>query len=364
MPGQHPRLLALPALAALTALTACAACAAELPARVLDNGTVRATVTDAIGGRLLSFALRGEPNFLLLDAAAGDPAAPPDAAGDNVPYFGHEVWVGPQSAWWVHQDANPARAAARAVWPPDPWLTLSRYDTDTAAETGGADAVALRGPASPVSGVALRKRYALVAGQPNALRLDARATNVRATAVAWDLWFNTRVPADTHVYVPVAHAGDVRAVPAQAGRPAPRYRLDAGILALQVPPQDPAHGAPKGKLFVQPADGWIAAFRGGQVLVIRFAHQPRAAIHPEQGQVELYQEADAVRPGAGVLELEVHAPYRRLAPGAAMDAHELWTLLPYRGDATVAAHLAFLRAHAAAIGLQVPSARHRCRHGC
>ncbi|WP_296953110.1 DUF4380 domain-containing protein [uncultured Massilia sp.] len=359
MPGPSPRrflpVLALAACATLPAPTG----AADLPVHVLDNGTVRATVTAAIGGRLLSFALRGQPNFLLLDAAAGDPAAPVDAAGDNVPYFGHEVWVGPQSEWWVHQDANPQRAAARAAWPPDPWLNLSRYEV----EASGPAAVTLRGPASPVSGVALRKRYALVVGRPDTLRLDARATNRRATGVAWDLWFNTRVPADTHVYVPVAHAGDVRAVPAQADRPAPRYRVDAGILALDVPAHgaasaatsDAAGGAPKGKMFLQPAAGWIAAFRGDQALLIRFDHQPRAAIHPEQGQVELYQDGGDIGADAGVLELEVHAPYRKLAPGAAMDAHELWTILPYRGAATPAAHLAFLRAHAGQAGLRMPA---------
>jgi hypothetical protein len=325
----------------------CLAGAAELPVHALDNGTLRATVTPAIGGRLLSFGLAGQPNFMRLEPEAGDVAAPIDATTGNIGYLGHEVWVGPQRQWWVHQDVNPERAAAQANWPPDPFLSLSTY----AVEQGGAQALALRGPASPVSGIELVKRYALVPGQPHSLRLDVRATNRRATQVAWDVWFNTRAHADTAVYVPVARLTDVRVEAAQRDRPAPTYTLAQGVFALDVPAADAPGAAPKGKVFLQPAAGWMAGFRGGQLLVIRFRHQPRAAIHPDQGQVELYHDVVPGRPDDGILEMEVHAPYRRLAPGQAMDAHELWTILPYAGPATRAAHLAFLRAQAQTLGL-------------
>lgn len=40
--------------------------------------------------------------------------------------------------------------------------------------------------------------------------------------------------------------------------------------------------------------------------------------------------------------MEVHAPYRTLAPGEAMQARERWTVLPYDGTDTPQAHLAFL----------------------
>ncbi|WP_434127668.1 hypothetical protein, partial [Enterococcus faecium] len=71
-------------LLVLATLSGQAPAAAPLPARTLDNGTVRAVVTEAIGGRLLSFSLDGQPNFLRLDQAAGDPAAPIDAETGNV----------------------------------------------------------------------------------------------------------------------------------------------------------------------------------------------------------------------------------------------------------------------------------------
>ena len=314
---------------------------AQLPAHRLDNGIVQVRVSEVAGGRLLSLALQGKPNFLLIDETAGDPARAPDARSNHIPYQGHEVWIGPQREWWVHQDINPARAAAQAAWPPDPWLSLAKY---TLVENKP-DAITLDSPASPVSGIQLRKRYALVAGKPNSLRLEAEASNRSGKLAGRDIWFNTRVPAHTWAYVPVAAQEDVRIEPAGALR----YTLDDGVLSLDLPaPGEPAR---KGKLFAQPASGWLAAFRDGQALVIRFAHQPRTAIHPDQGQVELYQDADAGAPGKGLLELEVHAPYVELAPGQSMTASELWTILPYDGPATRDAHLAFLRRHAAQLGM-------------
>lgn len=324
---------------------ACLPCAAgaspTLPAHQLDNGVVQARISEVAGGRLLSFGLAGKPNFLLIDEAAGDPAVAPDATSGYIRYQGHEVWIGPQREWWVHQDLNPARAAARATWPPDPWLSLARY----ALVGQRAGEITLDSPASPVSGIQLRKRYALVTDQPAGLLLEAVATNRSAKVAGRDIWFNTRVPAHTMAYVPVAAQEDIRIEPAAALQ----TTLDAGVLSLDLPAA--GQGARKGKLFVQPSHGWLAAFRDGQALLIAFDHQPRAAIHPAQGQVELYQDIDADAPGKGMLELEVHAPYVALAPGQAMKASERWTILPYDGPATRQAHLAFLRRHAAHLAI-------------
>jgi hypothetical protein len=173
--------LALAMLATAGAQSAPTAASSPLTMHTLDNGTVQATLTDAIGGRLLSFALAGKPNFLKIDTAAGDPAARVDATTDNVGYLGHEIWVGPQKQWWSHQDVNPARAAAHANWPPDPYLSLARYTVAREDKSG----VLLASPASPVNGLQLDKRYSLVPGKPNSLQLDVAATNRRDTQVAW-----------------------------------------------------------------------------------------------------------------------------------------------------------------------------------
>lgn len=341
------RLRKLIPLLALAGLPGHAPAAAPLPSHTLDNGTVRAVVTEAIGGRLLSFSLAGQPNFLRLEPAAGDPAAPVDAGTGNVGWLGHEIWAGPQKQWWTHQDLNPARKAAQANWPPDPWLSLAKYTLDAA----GATDIRLTGPASPVNGLQLTKRYALVPGKPNSLRLDVSAANRRAGDVAWDIWFNTRVHAGTRVYVPVATADDIH-IDTQAsvdGFAPPREVLYNGLFSLELPA--PGQPARRGKVFVQPAAGWMAGFYGRQAFIVQFAHQPRSAIHPDQGQIELYQEVHPGQPERGLLEMEVHAPYTRLAPGRRMDASETWTLLPYGGPDTPDGHAAFLRTHARTLGL-------------
>lgn len=329
--------------------TAAAASASPLTTTTLDNGTVQASITDAIGGRLLSFGIRGQPNFLKVDTAAGDPAAQVDAATNNVGYLGHEIWAGPQKQWWSHQDVNPARAAAHANWPPDPYLSLARYTVTQQDKSG----VTLTGPASPVNGLQLDKRYRLVPGQPNSLQLEAGATNRRGRQVAWDLWFNTRAHGDTRVYVPVAQRDDVRQQPV-ANKPDTvplTWTLADGVFSIDMPAAGSDRRHRNGKMLLQPSGGWMAGFHGGQALIIQFALQPRAAIHPDQGQVELYNDYPPDDLSSSLLEMEVHAPYRHLAPGQRMAAAETWTLLPYDGPDTRAAHLAFLRAHAQALGL-------------
>jgi len=324
---------------------------AQIPVHHLDNGTVRAVVTEAIGGRLLSFGLAGRANFLKVDEHAGDPDAPPDVRGPNVAYFGQEVWAGPQKQWWSHQTANPERAAAHAPWPPDPYLSLAKY---TLAKKSATE-IAFDGPASPVNGLQLHKTYALVPGKPNSLQLDVTATNRRAAQVAWDIWFNTRAHADTRVYVPVASKDDVRqeAVGEQpAGVEPLTWTLDDRVFSLDIPEAAPGTAPRNGKIFLQPAAGWMAGFHGGQVLIVQFPLQPRAAIHPDQGQIELYNDFHPQAIERGLMEMEVHAPYVHLAPGAKMSARELWTVLPYDGPATRAAHVAFLRAHAKTLGLE------------
>jgi hypothetical protein len=341
------------ALAMLATTGAQSAPPAESSARIethtLDSGAVQATVTEAIGGRLLSFALAGKPNFLKVDLAAGDPAAKVDADAPHVGWMGHEIWAGPQKQWWSHQDVNAPRAAANAPWPPDPYLSLARYTLTRFDKSG----IALTSPASPVNGLQLDKRFSLVPGKPNSLQLDVDAVNRRDRQVAWDLWFNTRAHGDTRVYVPVASRADVRQ---QAVAPKPdwiplSWTLADGLFSIDMPApgQDRRHR--NGKMLLQPSGGWMAGFHAGQALLIQFALQPRAAIHPDQGQVELYNDYLPDDMGTSLLEMEVHAPYRQLAPGARMAAAETWTLLPYDGADTRAAHVAFLRAHARALGL-------------
>lgn len=313
---------------------------AEVERIILDNGIVAVEITPDIGGRLLSVHLSGQPNFLKTGAAVitdPDPLVTPES--NNIGYLGHEVWVGPQSEWWTHQLLNDERRARKAVWPPDPFLILAKNKvTEKKSQQ-----VILRSPASPISGVAIQKTYSLVEGKPNQIQLDVAATNIRDTNVSWDIWFNTRVPYSSHVYVPVANESDARIEHfSDATYDGLTHNFSDGIFALENSNSAQKQGR-KGKIFIQPSQGWMAAFRDKQLLIIQFNLQPKNAIHPEQGQIELYQEFLHAEADEGLLELEVHAPYKTLSPGTSMSAAETWTLLPYDGPATRAAHITFLK---------------------
>ncbi|WP_167764290.1 DUF4380 domain-containing protein [Xanthomonas arboricola] len=344
MPASLRYLMPIMLVGASALPLATGACADELASNTnpaveriqLHNGVVELSATPAFGGRVLSFNLRGHPNVLKTGEAVDQQPAPEvSAIAGDIPYLGHDVWVGPQSQWWMHQQVNPTRKAATAVWPPDPYLSLAT----TRAVTRSGDHLILEGVPSPVTGVQLRKRVALSSTRADTVEVEATARNIRSESIAWDLWFNTRVAASTRVFVPVADAADIRLQPpTEAGTVAPAYRHHGGVFALRADARQDGL-IQRGKVLLQPSAGWMAGFAGDQVLVIRFAHQPLSAIHPEQGQVELYLDAPPQHPERGLLEMEVHAPYRQLAPDERMQANEQWTLLRYTGpDAQQAQH--------------------------
>lgn len=308
----------------------------------LENDKLNYSFTTELGGRGLGFAAAGQGNLLKVGEAVHDQPAPEVSADAGfIPYFGHIVWPGPQSNWWGQQTVNPERRAAKADWPPDPFTVLSKYSlaelTDTSAK--------IVSPVSPVTGLQLTKEVRL---DGDALEHRVEALNRRDEAVSWDIWFNTRVAPETRVYVPVTDFdGDLRLskFPEMAGEAsADKEKRKLGFF-------DFARGEKiKAKAYIEPAAGWFAAFTGDQLFVIEFPLLPRDAVHSDQSLVELYLEADPAQPGSGVLELEVHGPYRTLAPGESMSATEKWRAVAYDGENTVEGHLGALRQ----LGLNIP----------
>lgn len=337
------------AIAVLAALLAAPLAGATERIR-LDDGHLQVDVAPALGGRLLHVSLPGAPNLLRVGpAVATDPAPAPAADAPNLPYLGHELWTGPQSGWWRDQDLNPQRRDAGAQWPPDPWLAHARNRVLERTPTS----LRLEGVASPVSGLQATQSYRLSAQSPATLRLEAEAVNRRDRPVRRDLWFNTRVAPTSHVYVPVARQADARLRADEDDTYAgPVAWWEDGLYSLQLDPPPAGKAGRRGKIFIAPSAGWIAAFDAGQLLLIRFERQPDATIEAEHGQVELYLEWIAADPGAGLLELEVHAPLRTLAPGASMQAAETWTVLPYAGPETREAHRAALEQALETLGLR------------
>ena len=316
--------------------------------RIEDAGLV-VEVSPRLGGRMLHLSLPGAPNLLKVgDAVVAQPDPRVDAQADDIGYLGHQVWLGPQSQWWTHQQANPVRSEARAPWPPDPWLSYAA----TAIVVQAADRMALRGPPSPVSGVRMTHDYALPAGKPGTLVTTATMRNIRDTPVSWGLWFNSRLPADTRVYVPVAGDRDVRLRhDVDAGFDGLSGATEGGFFTLDLDTPAAGKQGRRGKVFIQPRAGWMAGFRGGQAFVIRFDLQPRDHIHAEHGQVELYLNWLPGDQAGSLLEMEVHGAYTTLAPDAEANAKETWIVRRYDGPDGRNAQLAFLATMLAAAGI-------------
>lgn len=329
----------------LTGVLMCVPLAASAVETVrLDNGTVVLEVTSQLGGRGLGFSLQGRTNLLKLgEAVAAQPDPEVSATAGDIGYLGHDVWLGPQSQWWTRQHANPERRDAKANWPPDPYLAFAK----TRIIERTSQRLVLEGVPSPVSGVRLRKTFVLSPDRPDTAVLQVQARNIRDAPVAWDLWFNTRVAPSTRVYVPVAGKQDVRVESSAGTAIGPLLpRIQDGLFSFAREPLPEGVSQRRGKVFLQPSAGWMAGFAGDQLFIIRFAHQDRSLIHPEQGQVELYLD-DTADVSKGLLEMEVHAPYRTLQPDQTMEAEELWTVLPYDGADTYEAQVAFLCEEAA-----------------
>ena len=324
-------------LASVTLLLSIAAPVVEVVR--LQNQAITLEVTPELGGRGLSFSLNDHPNQL----KTGDPLyaqSPPEASatGEDIGYLGLDVWVGPQKEWWTQQDVNPDRRDAKANWPPDPFLAFGKTTVIESTPTR----LVLEGVESPVSGVRLHKSYALSAERSDTVEVKVSARNIRDTDVSWDLWFNTRTPGTTRIYVPVADKEDVRVqsfTDTDIGPLLPH--IENGLFSFDRSPLPEGMNARRGKAFVQPAAGWMAGFSGNQLFVIRSPHHDISRIHPAQGQVELYLD-DQRDTQKSLLEMEVHAPYSTLASGEEMQATEWWTAMPYDGPATHAAHADFL----------------------
>lgn len=316
----------------------------------LKNGVIQAGITADIGGRVLSFSLANKSNFLKIgESVVSNPNPIVNSEADAIGYLGHEMWVGPQSQWWSQQTINNSRAAAKAEWPPDPYLALAKNKILEKSSKK----IVLQSPESPVSGLRMTKSFSFVDKNKNSLELKVTAKNIREESVSWDVWFNTRVSAATRVYVPVGNEKDVQVkLFEDTVQDAFVPTIQQKIFSLDLMALSANKNAGKVKLMIQPTAGWMAGFHNEQAFIIQFPYQPLLSIHPEQGQIELYYDYLPNRVQDGLIEMEVHTPYKKLLAGEEMVGNELWTILPYAGAPTRDGHLAFLREQSKALGLK------------
>jgi len=319
------------------------AMAAEKCLLILENDRIRVGILPHVGGRIVLLRRPDGENVLHSDptlwTTPESEAPEPTVDAPFAAYNGHITWVGPQSGWWTQQNLDAVRRERAPGWPPDPWIVLGRFEVEEKTE----DRVKMVGPASPVTGLRMMREIEL--RDDGTVFVRVTAENTRREPVSWDLWSNTRMAGRNRCYVPCTKSRvrvEFKTGNMAADRPMP-VDGDDGFFTFD-PPRRFEDGVMSyvSKAFIAPKIGLIAGFTSEDVLLKRAELPGPKDVHPEQSPVEIYQalSADGKR---DLLELEMHGPFRTLAPGESMTFEETWQVLPYRGPDTPAAHVSFLR---------------------
>ncbi|MEK7476854.1 MAG: DUF4380 domain-containing protein [Candidatus Coatesbacteria bacterium] len=315
---------------------------AERHLLVLRNDRVVVGISPRLAGRIVVFRAPDGVNVLDADPVWWAPEAklPALAAAWDYPAInGHVIWTGPQKEWWIHQTISEEWRTHAYNWPPDPWGEWAPYEV--AARTPAS--VTLTGPASPVTGLRLTKEVGLL--PDGRVRIAVRAVNTRDREVSWDLWSNVRVRGTARSWVPVTGSLKIEhGAAADGSLAALDYEVrDGWFRFLDEAPIPAGAVARTAKAFLTPSAGLIAAFDAGRVFLRRFTPAARAAVHPDQGVVEVFRRADR-DPAKSLCELEVHGAFTSLPPGGTMALEETWELRRYPGSAEPAAQAAWLKA--------------------
>lgn len=328
----------MPVLTVLLLVTGLAAAEGDEHLRFLRNDQIEIGILAEAAGRAVVLRRPGGINVLASDPAAwADVPAPAYKVYDGI--GGHMTWVAPQSQWWAQQDLTDQ---FWPTWPPDPWLMLG-----PATIAGDDRHLVATIPASPISGIDLRKTYSL---DGNRVHLRTVGTNRSDRVVSWGLWSNLHPRPAWDAFVRLGEKGRVElrstSTAAMPTDPLPRAYL-GNVLA--VPAEGPVPY--QGKLYLTDTVPALCAIGDGLGLIIALPPIPTRAIAPDQARLEIYRKHD----GSGaLLELEHHGAYRQLQPGDEVVLEETWILDAYAGGPTLADRAAWA---ATQIEASLPSSR-------
>ena len=310
---------------------------------VLSNSKIEVGILPEVGGRIVLLRIPGYKNILKADEkfwVKPEMYKPEISAFSDFKAFnGHIVWVGPQSEWWVHQEANISRRDNKVNWPPDPYLIYGNYEIITQNE----NYIKMIGPASPISGVKLIKEISI--GESGIVKFKVTAENIREINVSLDLWMNTRLDGFAKGYVPVDENGILELVKneSEVSEVTP-YKIKEGYFYFDPSIPEYPRREQVQEIHLDPRAGFIAGFSEQQMLIIRFEKLKRQLIHPEHGLVELYNFIND-KGDDTLLELEVHSTYRTLLPGETMSFTEFWELYPSHEDTNANQQIKYLQSY-------------------
>ena len=308
---------------------------------VLRNSQAEAAVIPCPGGRVVSFKRIGGGNVILF------PEALLDETLDSVPipsadkpsgkeYYGFEVWLSPQSEWWIHQDLNPGKRESRSPWPPDPYHAYGKYLITRRTESS----VSLQSPASPVTGITFEKNYTLM--PDGVLNIKIRALNSGGKSCRWGIWTNTRLSGDSDFYAGTEPRPD-GSLPITCKlftkRPGKdrilQPKMSDGYFSFDKSEalKDMQHTY-SNKAFIHCSNGVLAAILEKNLLVQKLClKKDSGSPHHEHATAEVFQAipAEAVR----ILELEFNGPYELVEPGEFIELEENWKLLEFQADKSI-----------------------------
>ena len=291
----------------------------------LSNGTVEIKLLPAVGGTLVSASLAGHENILHSDSTQwNEPAEERPSMDPGQPfkaYNGMIVWLSPQSEWWVKQDVYPELKDAQAPWPPDPYLTCSVYKVLHQTK----EEITLQSPESPYTHVQFTKNFKI---DGNKIVISVYARNCSDDTVSWGLWFNTRMNGWDKVFVP---ADSTDLINTQYMNPQalqlPELKYTDGYFSYHAVEPMVGQRTYKSKSFLSVDNPVIIGNKAHQWLIIRSEKIDQSLIHPEQGRIEIYVENSSDR-AKDLQELEMHFAYEKIAPGASIQASEIWEIIP------------------------------------
>jgi len=298
----------------------------------LKKSGTKIVVLPEIGGRLVSLNKNNSDNILSSDSSLWnhkfDKPIEEYTSFDILQIRGLSTWVSPQSEWWIHQDINQEKKAAKDTWPPDPFLDYGKFEIINSTD----NSIELLGPKSKYTGVQIKKSYTIL--DNGAVEVKAKATNIRNEDISWDLWFNTRLPGNCKSYVNVKN-NNVR-VESNSPDKAVEYEIiDDYFTFTGSTPQTSS------KAFITPKLPYIFAFNAGYLFIIHIDIYDEKNVHPEQGMVEVYNEVSK-KDEESLLELEYHSPFKKMKPGGSIEITETWELVKYDGDNTATDHINFI----------------------
>ncbi|WP_291861409.1 DUF4380 domain-containing protein [Marinilabilia sp.] len=289
----------------------------------LSNNSLKIILAPELGGRMVFFGHPDGANLLKENEEVWQAHTWPDSVLLDMPFKGYQgmiIWLGPQSHWWIHQDLMPERKAAKAVWPPDPYLIYGGFQVVHLTDSS----VILSGPPSPVSGVVMKKEFWL---KGNLLQLAVEIENISNDTLGWDIWTNSRFDPETSFYVPNIDTATLGFTYNNALGCAPiSHSMENGGFSFKLPSvaanPDSIYQT---KAFMYSSEGQIVVEQGNHRLIMSFTPPEKHEIHPEQALIEVYMKMSADESN-NLLELEHHSAFQLLAPGEKMRTSQSWIL--------------------------------------